>query len=438
MKQPVLIIAYYWPPAGGPGVQRWLKFVTYLPDHGYDVTVVIPENPDYPVTDDSLLSQIPSHVTFIKVPINEPSRWSSALSRNLPAGRQGVVKNLQKGILPKNPGIVQKSLIWLRGNLFIPDARVGWKSRVLKAIHPYLLKHKSPTVITTGPPHSVHLVGLELKQKYSGFKWLADFRDPWTTIGYHKHLQLGERAQKKHVKLEQQVLDTTNLLLVTSPSTGKEFASKTSTPIQLITNGYDIPEASSTIQPKGKFTLSHVGTLLSDRNPQLLWESLADLCRDDAIFKSRLELQLAGNVSNEVLESIESYGLQSNLKQLGYVSHQQAVDLMYDSQCLLLIEINSEDTKSIIPGKIFEYFASRRPIIAIGPQDADIEQLIIHTHSGRFFNYSEKEQLKSYLLNCYERYVNGNNEGNTSDSITMYRRKNLTAVLHKTIQYAWE
>ncbi len=431
MKQPVLIITYYWPSAGGPGVQRWLKFVTYLPDHQYDVTVVIPENPDYPVTDDSLLSQVPSNVTFIKVPINEPSRWSSALSRKR-------TQKLQKGILPKTPGLLQKSLIWLRGNFFIPDARVGWKSRVLKAVHPYLLEHKSPTVITTGPPHSLHLIGLALKQKYTGFKWLADFRDPWTTIGYHKHLQLGDRARKKHLKLEQEVLDGADMLLVTSPSTGKEFASKTKTSIQLITNGYDIKEASSTVQPKGKFTLSHIGTLLSDRNPLLLWESISELCREHPEFVSHLEIQLAGNVSDEVLESIKAHHLDPYLSKLGYVSHDKAVDLMFTAQCLLLIEIDSVDTKAIIPGKIFEYFASRRPIIAIGPEQADIEQLITHTHSGKYFRYNDKASLKAHILECYHLYKNGNNEGNSSDAITMYRRKNLTAVLHKTIQYVWE
>ncbi|MGJ8684363.1 MAG: glycosyltransferase [Nonlabens sp.] len=431
MKKPVLIIAYYWPPAGGPGVQRWLKFTTYLPQHGYDVTIVVPENPDYPVIDESLVAEIPKHIKVIKVPINEPSRWASSLSRKR-------TKNLQKGILPKNAGPLQRAMIWMRGNLFIPDARVGWKSRVLKAVHPYLLEHKSPTVITTGPPHSVHLIGLELKKKYTGFKWLADFRDPWTTIGYHKHLKIGASAQKKHERMEQEVLDTADLLMVTSPHTGREFASKTKTPLQVITNGYDIQEAATTRQPKGAFTISHVGTLLSDRNPKLLWEALADLCYSDASFQAHLQLQFAGNVSDEIIESIKPYGLEENLKLLGYVSHQQAVEMMYDSQCLLLIEIDSEDTKAIIPGKIFEYFASRRPIIAIGPKDADVENMLQHTHSGNYFNYQDKQALKNHILEKYELYKNGNNEGNTHNSIARYKRSFLTETLAKTIEYAWE
>lgn len=431
MKKPVLIIVYYWPPAGGPGVQRWLKFATYLPQHGYDVTIVVPDNPDYPIIDASLVAQIPDDIKIIKVPINEPSRWLNTLSRKR-------TQNLQKGIIPKKQSALQRVMIWVRGNLFVPDARIGWKSRVLKAIHPYLLQHKKPTIITTGPPHSVHLIGLEIKKKYSGFKWLADFRDPWTTIGYHKHLKIGARAQKKHESLEQEVLDTADLLIVTSPHTGREFASKTSTPLQVITNGYDLEAARSTRQPKGAFTLAHVGTLLSDRNPLLLWNTLSELSNEHTGFKDDLILQLAGNVSQAVLASIKAVGLNNNLEEMGYLSHQQAVDVMFNSQCLLLIEIDSENNRAIIPGKIFEYFASGRPIIAIGPQDGDIEQLIKHTHSGSYFNYSAHIALKNHILEKYQLFKNGNNEGNFNENISSYKRANLTKTLAKTIEFIWE
>lgn len=228
------------------------------------------------------------------------------------------------------------------------------------------------------------------------------------------------------------------MIIVTSPHTGREFASKSKTPIQVITNGFDIKTASTTRQPDGAFTLSHVGTLLSDRNPIILWEVLADLCHDDTSFQAVFQLQLAGNVSDEVLESIRQYGLDVNLKKLGYLNHQEAVDVMFNSQCLLLIEIDSNDTKAIIPGKIFEYFASGRPIIAIGPKEADIENLIQHTHSGRYFNYLEKQSLKNHILEKYELYKNGNNEGQLNDNIASYKRENLTKALAKTIAYTWE
>ena len=297
MKKPVLIISYYWPPAGGPGVQRWLKFAKYLPENGYDVTVVIPENAHYPVRDESLVKEIPENISVIKVGINEPSRLSGKLSRKR-------TKNLQRGIINKKANLLERTLIWIRGNLFIPDARVGWKRHVLKAVEPYFAAHKNATLITTGPPHSIHLIGMELKYLVPSIKWLADFRDPWTTIGYHKDLKLSERAQKKHLQLEQQVLDQADMLLVTSPHTGKEFKSKTATPIQLITNGYDLQPNTTQNQPKGKFILAHVGTLLADRNPLLLWESLKELCDEIPSFKEDLSVQLAGNLSDDILLSI--------------------------------------------------------------------------------------------------------------------------------------
>ncbi|MEN8816395.1 MAG: glycosyltransferase family 4 protein [Nonlabens sp.] len=431
MKKPVLIISYYWPPAGGPGVQRWLKFAKYLPDHGYEVTVVIPENPDYPVLDQSLKKEIPKNVSIIKARITEPSRMAGKLSRKR-------TKNLQRGILKKKASFLERALVWTRGNLFIPDARVGWKQHVLRAVELFLSENPECTVITTGPPHSVHLIGLELKHLVPSIKWLADFRDPWTTIGYHKDLKLGDRAQKKHEKLEQKVLNTADLLIVTSPHTGKEFQSKTSKPLQLITNGYDIKPNSNLKQPDGKFVLAHIGTLLSDRDPQLLWESLQELCKEIKGFANDLELQLAGNVSEDILDSIEKYNLSNRLANKGYLSHDQSIELMFKAQVLLLIEIDSEETKAILPGKIFEYFASRRPIIALGPKGADIELLITDTHSGEFYNHQQKMALKKQIIHLYDLYKKGVNDGNSNDLIERYQRSHLTQILAKTIEYVWE
>jgi hypothetical protein len=431
LKKPVLIISYYWPPAGGPGVQRWLKFAKYLPQIGYDVTVVVPENPDYPVLDESLLEEIPENINLIKVKIKEPSRMAGKLSLKR-------TKNLQRGILNKKASFIERAMVWLRGNFFIPDARIGWKHHVLKAVEPFLSEHRECTVITTGPPHSVHLIGRELKTLLPSIKWLADFRDPWTTIGYHKDLKLGKRAQKRHVDLEQEVLGAADLLIVTSPFTGKEFKLKTATPLQLITNGYDMKPNTRTRQPEGKFTLAHIGTLLSDRNPLLLWETLQELCRDSEDFTAHFQLQLAGNVSDEILESINNFQLEKYVDYKGYVSHDSAIELMFQAQALLLIEIDSEETKAIIPGKIFEYFASRRPIVAIGPRGADIELLLTDTHSGEYFNYQQKAALKKHINYLYDLYKTGRNYSNSNDLIERYHRSHLTQILAKTIEFVWE
>ena len=230
----VLIITYYWPPAGGPGVQRWLKFVKYLPSYGVQPIVYIPENPTYPLVDEGLLSEVSSEAVIIKKRITEPYAWASVFSK-------GNTQKISSGIIPdkKKQSALQQLMLWVRGNVFIPDARVLWVKPSVKFLEKYIQENNIDTVITTGPPHSLHLIGLGLKEKLN-VKWIADFRDPWTTIGYHKELKLSVSAEKKHKDLESSVLNTADTVLVTSPTTKKEFEALTTKPIAVITNGYDV------------------------------------------------------------------------------------------------------------------------------------------------------------------------------------------------------
>ena len=263
-KNKVLIILYYWPPAGGPGVQRWLKFVKYLPEFGIEPIVYCPENPNYPILDKSLVNEIPENVTILKQPISEPYGLASLFSK-------GSAKKISSGVIPKakKQTFIEKAMLYIRGNYFIPDARKNWVEPSVAFLSNYIQKHQIETIITTGPPHSLHLIGLQLKEKL-GVKWLADFRDPWTTIGYHKALKLTESSKVKHTDLELKVLNTTDEIIVTSNHTKNEFQTKTKQPISVITNGYD----SHSVRAEGKdelFTLSHIGSLLSERNPKILW-----------------------------------------------------------------------------------------------------------------------------------------------------------------------
>jgi glycosyltransferase involved in cell wall biosynthesis len=276
----------------------------------------------------------------------------------------------------------------------------------------------------------LHLIGLELKHKLN-VKWFADFRDPWTTIGYHKSLRLSNYAAKKHKKLERQVLNSADKIIVTSNTTKTEFQAVTNKPIEVITNGYDtenvVKQALDT-----KFSLAHIGSFLSDRNPQLLWESLVELISEIPDFGSHLEIKLIGAVSQEVFETIAQFGLNPYLNNLGYVSHSEAIAHQRKSQVLLLIEINSEDTKSIIPGKLFEYMVSGRPIVAIGPNGSDFAEIINNTNTGVFFDYSEKMKLKSVLLGFYNQFLEGKLQSNAI-GLQQYSRKSLTGKLVKIL-----
>ncbi|SHI61579.1 glycosyltransferase family 4 protein [Flavobacterium terrae] len=394
----VLIITYYWPPAGGPGVQRWLKFVKYLPDFDIQPVVYIPENPTYPIVDEGLVEEVSKKAIILKNKIVEPYGLASVFSKK-------NTKGISSGIIPnqKKQTFSQKAMLWVRGNLFIPDARVLWVKPSVKFLKEYIKEHNIDTIITSGPPHSLHLIGLQLKEELK-VNWLADFRDPWTTIGYHSALKLSSYADKKHKALESKVLNNADTIIVTSKTTKAEFEKLTTKPIEVITNGYDV-EKVVTKSLDEKFTLAHIGSFLSDRNPKILWEVLSELIRENDEFAQKFELKLIGKVSQEILDTIERLGLKSHLNNLGYVSHAEAIQHQRKSQALLLVEIDSEETKSIIPGKVFEYMVSERPIVAIGPKDSDFAELIVSTNTGSFFTYSEKERLKSTLLSHFEKYL---------------------------------
>lgn len=441
MKHQLYIVAFYWPPAGGPGVQRWLKFIKYLDKNVYEIYLVIPKNPDYASTDTSLIEEIPKGINTITVPLKEPSRWLKKLFK-------GKTSKLQRGFIEKKPDLLERFLLWVRGNYFIPDARVSWAHNVVGLLENHSafmnlgndavnivhgLHKKAETIITTGPPHSVHLIGMMLKEKtkFKDLKWIADFRDPWTTIGYHKDLRLSKASAQKHLQLESVVLNTANHIIVTSPSTKAEFQTKTRQPVTVITNGYHL-DLNTIEQPKGKFTISHIGTLLADRNPQVLWTALSQLCKEYSDFKKDLELQLAGNVSESIKASIEQSGLSHCTNYLGYIDHDRAVALMYRSQVLLLIEIDISETKAILPGKTFEYLASKRPIIALGPVGSDIKGLIENAQAGIFYTY-KTQRLKEDILNLYKNYLNGDLKGNTND-VSQYHREQLTQQLQQVIQ----
>ena len=421
----VLIITYYWPPAGGPGVQRWLKFVKYLPEFGIEPIVYCPENPNYPIIDESLVDEVSNDITILKQPINEPYGLANFFSK-------GSAKKISSGVIPKTKkqSLIEKAMLYVRGNYFIPDARKNWVGPSVSFLSNYIDKHKIEIIITTGPPHSLHLIGLELKHRLN-LKWLADFRDPWTTIGYHKALKLTKSSKAKHEDLEFRVLNAADKIIVTSNHTKNEFQTKTKRPISVVTNGYD----SHSVKVEGKedlFTLSHIGSLLSERNPKILWEILSELIRENEEFCNAFQLNLIGVISDDVLESIYQNGLKEHVNVVGYVNHKEAIKFQMKSQLLLLIEIDSEDTKAIIPGKIFEYLISETPILSIGPEDSDVEQIVKTTNTGTYFNYNQKDQLKMQMLSYFEAYQNSDLEVRAI-GLQSYSRKSLTKKLSDII-----
>lgn len=412
----VLIVTYYWPPAGGPGVQRWVQFVKHFKNFGIEPIVYVPENPHYPIQDATFNKDVSNDITILKRPINEPYAIAKLFSKkNTQQMSSGIISN-------KKQSLLGKLMLFVRGNFFIPDARVKWVEPSAQFLTTYISENSIDTIVTTGPPHSMHLIGLKLKRLLS-LKWIADFRDPWTTIHYHKSLRLTKASSKRHKELEFQVLNKADTVVVTSMVTKDEFKQITSKPIEVITNGYD---SSIEIEPKldTKFSIAHIGSLLNERNPRMLWKTLAEIASENKDFKEHLSLVFAGAISEQVLKDITSFGLDENCKVLGYVSHKKALQLQHNSQLLLLIEINKPETKCIIPGKLFEYLAAYRPIIAFGPSGSDVSTILKETNHGKYFAYTDVE-LKETILSFYSDYKN-NNLKVLSKGIDEYRRVALT------------
>ena len=427
LMQKVLIITYYWPPAGGPGVQRWLKFVKYL--RGFDIEpyVFVPKNPHYPLMDTSLVKEVPEDIEVIKQAIFEPYGLASFLSRK-------KTKRISSGIIQefRKQSWLERIFLWVRGNFFIPDARKYWVKPSVKRLMDIISEEKIEAVITTGPPHSVHLIGKGIKDKMP-IRWIADFRDPWTSIGYHKKLKLTKASRRKHKRLEQRVLNAADGIIVTSTTTQEEFEALTTNPIHVITNGYDSESVETELDKE--FTISHIGSLLTERNPEGFWRAIAELVNKNEVVRSKLKIRLIGVVGETVQQSIKKLGIEDCVEFIGYVPHEEVLLYQAKSQVLLLLEIDSVDTRGIIPGKLFEYFNAKRPILAIGPKDWEAGEMVKNHDAGRYIPHDGTENIKKLLLEWFQQFQDGELRCNSKE-IEQFHRRELTKKLAKLL--TWE
>jgi glycosyltransferase involved in cell wall biosynthesis len=413
----VLIITYYWPPAGGPGVQRWLKFVKYLRDFNWEPVVYTVKNPEYPVIDQSLASEIPDGIEVLQNEIFEPYSIASKIFRN-------KTEKVKGGFIENKQSLSSKISTWIRGNFFIPDARMFWINPSVKFLGKYLKKNPVDAIISTGPPHSMHLIAAGILEKKKKIKvpWISDFRDPWTNIDYYHRLNLSKFADKEHHRLEKLVLDKSTRAIVVGPTMKKEFQQITDTSIELIENGHDInTDSMPSVVLDDKFSISHIGSMNADRNPKLLWEVLNSISSEVDEFKSDLKIKLIGNVSDEIFADIRNKDLESNLLYSEYIQHKDVHDFQRKSALLLLVLNNTPNSKGILTGKLFEYIAAQRPILAIGPCDGDAAQVIQESKSGYIFDYDNREDLKSKIIDLYSDWKSGNLLVN-SENVDKYSR----------------
>lgn len=425
----ILIITYYWPPAGGPGVQRWLKFAKYLPEFGWKPIIYTPENPSYPLLDESLMKDVPADLEIVRTKIWEPYQLAEKLNKSNKKFKAGQFD------VGNNQSWKSKLSIWVRGNFFIPDARVFWVKPSTEFLEQYLKINNIKTIVTSGPPHSMHLIGLNLKKKFPDLKWIADFRDPWTEISYYKHLKLTNKSDKKHRHLESEVFKNADITLATSYTDAENFRKNGANAI-CITNGFDESDSNTqTLKPSNpqtQFTLSYIGVLEQLRNPENLWKALDNLVKTNSDFAESFKLKFVGRIDDKILETLEKSSLKNHIQNLGYVSHDKAVDEMGKSSLLLITNFPSDSSKGIIPGKIFEYLATGKQIISFGPNEADVSKILDETKAGKHFGYNNSKEIEDFILEKFELWKNGNLLENTQN-IEQFSRRNLTKQLSEIL-----
>jgi len=399
MPKKVLIITYYWPPAGGIAVVRWVKFVKYIRENGWEPVIYTVSNGNYPLTDASLEKDIPKSIRIIKRPIWEPHQLYRFFSKNKNSGGLADIK-------PKHQAsFVERISNWIRSNFFIPDARAFWVNTSVRFLKDYLKANPVDAVVSTGPPHSAHLIAFALK-KETGLSWLADFRDPWTTMDYYKELMLTRWANKKHHRLELEVLKTADAVTVIGNGMKTEFEEKSERKVVAITNGFDESDfISDKIELDEKFSIVHIGTFFARINPVNLWQALIELKEEKHPMFSDLQIKLMGRVDPSIVESIQKAGLEEFLVLSPVQPHQEAVRQTRSAQVLLLCIF--EQTKFVITGKLFEYLASQRPIFCIGPVDGDAAAILKETNAGTTFSFSDKAGIKQHLINMYKKFKSG-------------------------------
>jgi glycosyltransferase involved in cell wall biosynthesis len=409
----VLIVTYYWPPSGGAGVQRWLKFAKYLPEFGWEplILTVDPAYAAYPVTDYSLVNELPPSLKVYSTPALDYFSIYKKDQTKIPSA--GFANNTDKSFKGK-------ILRFVRGNFFIPDPRKGWNNYAVKRACELIKAEGINHVITTSPPHSTQLIGLRIKKKFPDIKWIADLRDPWTDIYYYKQFYPTLFSKAIDLKYEKSVLKNSDKIITVGSSLKTLFSSKIKDleqKVEVITNGYDQSDFNEVpVSNPSRFTLTYVGTL-SDIYPiEGLIPALKTLHSSGKDFL----LRFVGTVSEKTRKMIESEIPAKYLEFLPYAIHSEAIKYMMNTSLLILIIPLHQSSKSIITGKIFEYLASGKPILCLGPVDGDAAEIISKCKAGRTFSYFDTANISKFVKNIDSHPVTSDKQ-----AVQNYSRYNL-------------
>ncbi len=418
----LLIIVYYWPPTGGSGVQRWVKFAKHLRSFGWEPVIYTPLNPFVHERDESLLKDIPEGIEIIRHPVFEITRYfgaPNANSSNTANANPSLFSRLKKSIGS-----------YVRGNFFIPDPRILWVKPSIKFLSGYLKNNKIDAIASSGPPHSLHMIASGVAQKFNT-PWAADFRDPWLEILNFHGFKTSRSAFSKHEQLYNKIINQADVTIVAQGSVRQNFQAHTTKPVCLITNGYDVDDmrdSSPANLDKAKFNLVFVGLFFAIRNAPAFWQALNELINENESFRKHLHLVFVGKVQQEIMGDLSKFNLLNYCEFTGYVNHALAIGYQKQADGLLLFTGTTPEFKYDIPGKLFEYLAVQRPIVCVAAHDNDSAQIVTSSGAGYVADPNNKDEIKKVILSLFVQYLSGGITLNSS-GFEQYERKNLTQKL---------
>lgn len=422
----VLIVTYYWPPSGGSGVQRWLKFVKYLDRLGWETYVVAPENPSFTTQDPSLLADVPVQTEVLKLPIWEPYNAFHRLSSLFGGKASGTSDFIST---TKKKSTFGRLANWVRGNMFIPDPRVFWVRPVTTFLSDFIQSNHIDKIITTGPPHSVHLIGLRLKKKYPSLKWVADFRDPWSEWDLLDTLDLTAPARRRHQTLERRVLEQADRVITIAPFHVHRFEALGKRKVDLITNGFDTDDFAKVTRIRTSvFTIRHTGVVDELRDPRPMMKALKLAFQLAPTMKSQTQVEFIGNVNSAFKEFVANDPeLSSVVRFIPNIPHAELLRVYGETDVLLLILAHTAIAPGNLPGKFFEYLASGVPILASGPVGGDADEVLKEVRAGSLFAIENVTAMSEAFYEHFATWSRGDAPAPTDPSA--FTREKLTTKL---------
>ncbi len=420
------MICYYWPPSGGPGSLRALKFARYLPQFGWRPVIMTVQKGEFPYIDSSLAEDL-----FTKTRIYRTKSWEPFILYKKMTQRKED-DTLPVGILTlEKQNARERIAAWIRANLFVPDGRIGWIPFAVREGLKIIKKEKIDFIFTSSPPHSLQLIGLMLK-KMTHLPWIADLRDPWTDIRYYRSIKRNACIDKIDRSLETKVLNEADHVLTVSHSLASDFQNsrmiQNKKKVSIFPNGYDEEEFKKRKRP-AKFQITHTGNLLEHQNPEVLWKSVSRLLQEIPDFKDHLLIRFIGRIHPSILQSALHFGLTSYLESGPFLPHKVIVREMVASSILMVVIPDTENNRGIVTAKLFEYIGSGNPILLIAPPNGDAAKIISEMTNSTVCNYDNTECCTEFIQNMYRAWKKDKLPISKDKKSHHYSRKEITKKL---------